>query len=257
MHTHKCTMGGPGSTPEATQLEQAQGGCPECIGVLMARHNGLVQAVVRRQVLGDLPFTEALQAGRIGLWRAILGYDPSRGRAFSTYAWTCIMRHVWRAVKVHGRQLAHPPPTIPADRLLQETADPVEMGQASAVQAALYDLVQRLPDRLRYVVIVRYGLDGNPPAFYRQIGAALRISGERARQLHTEALVWLRQPAHSQTLRSLLDHHTLADYEFADTLAQRWLHRRRGGTLSCPAQNPAESWAQDQAVPVQAGRARS
>jgi len=40
----------------------------------MTHHNGLVQAVVRQQVLGDLPFTEALQAGRIGLWRASLGY---------------------------------------------------------------------------------------------------------------------------------------------------------------------------------------
>jgi len=29
----------------------------------------LVQAIVRQQVLGDLPFTEALQAGRIGLCR--------------------------------------------------------------------------------------------------------------------------------------------------------------------------------------------
>jgi hypothetical protein len=26
---------------------------------------------MRKQVLGDLPFAEALQAGRIGLWRAI------------------------------------------------------------------------------------------------------------------------------------------------------------------------------------------
>jgi len=50
----------------------------------MTHHNGLVQAVVRQQVLGDLPFTEALQAGRIGLWRASLGYDPKRGAAFST-----------------------------------------------------------------------------------------------------------------------------------------------------------------------------
>jgi hypothetical protein len=46
----------------------------------MTCHDGLVQAVVRRQVLGDLPFAEALQAGRVGLWRAI----PSIG---SGQAW--------------------------------------------------------------------------------------------------------------------------------------------------------------------------
>ncbi len=53
---------------------------------LMERHDGLVQVVVRQQVLGDLPYTEAVQAGRIGLWHAIQGFDPCRGLAFSTYA---------------------------------------------------------------------------------------------------------------------------------------------------------------------------
>jgi RNA polymerase sporulation-specific sigma factor len=72
--------------PEATQFIQAQAGCAESLNQLMARHDGLVQAVVRQQVLGELPFEEALQAGRIGLWRAILGFDPERGFAFSTYA---------------------------------------------------------------------------------------------------------------------------------------------------------------------------
>ena len=78
--------GGPGPAAEATLFQQARAGCSVSLNALMVRHDGLVQAVVRRQVLGDLPFTEALQAGRIGLWRAILGFDPSRGVAFSTYA---------------------------------------------------------------------------------------------------------------------------------------------------------------------------
>ena len=54
------------------------------------------------------------------------------------------------------------------------------------------------------------------------------MSGERIRQLQSEALVWLRQPAHSQELRSLLARHTQAQYELADQLAQAWL-RKRGG----------------------------
>ncbi len=67
--------------------------CPQP-GPSIRQHEGLVQAVVRRQVLGDLTFDEALQAGRISLWHAILGYDPHRGWAFSTYAWPAIMRYV-------------------------------------------------------------------------------------------------------------------------------------------------------------------
>ena len=67
---------GPG-TPTGTALfRQAQAGCRDSVARLMATHEGLVHAVVRKQVLGDLPFAEALQAGRIGLWHAILGFNP-------------------------------------------------------------------------------------------------------------------------------------------------------------------------------------
>lgn len=210
---------------EATRFEQAQRGCPMCLNALMAQHEGLVQAVVRQQVLGTLPFAEALQAARLGLWRAILGYDPTRGAAFSTYAWPCMMHQVWRAVKVHSRHAARrsvaaPPPAAPPDLSA--------MGEAALVQQALHRLVRRLPTRLQFIIIARYGLDGEPPRTWHQIGAVLNLCGERARQLHTEALVWLRHPAHSQTLRSLLGRHTRADYEFAAEQAQRWL-RQRGG----------------------------
>jgi RNA polymerase sigma factor (sigma-70 family) len=222
-------MGGPARN-EATRFQQAQAGCPMCLNALMARHEGLVQAVVRRQVLGDLPFAEALHAARLGLWRAVLGFDPARGLAFSTYAWPCMMHQVWQAVKSHCRgeaallRSSRKPP--------EESPDLAAISGAALVQQALHALVRRLPARLQFVVIARYGLDGWPPRTWRQIGAVLGVCGERVRQLHTEALVWLRHPAHSQTLRSLLDRHTRADYQFADELAQRWL-RQRGGRRGC------------------------
>lgn len=206
-------------------FRQAQAGCRDCLNELMEKHDGLVHAVVREQILGDLPYDEAIQAGRIGLWRAILGYDPDRG-AFSTYAWPSITRHIWRAVKEAERFL-QPSVAIRALSLLR-TLDPELIWEAGAIHDALHDLVKRQPTRLRYIIIARYGLYGCPVAFYREIGVRLGLSGERVRQLHTEALVRLRHAAHSQHLRSLLGYHTVADYEWAEALAQRWL-RKRGG----------------------------
>jgi RNA polymerase sigma factor (sigma-70 family) len=209
--------------PEATQFIQAQAGCSESLSQLMARHDGLVQAVVRQQVLGDLPFEEALQAGRIGLWRAILGFDPERGFAFSTYAWPCIKHRIWRAVKAYGRVDRT---QIPLDTL--EVPDPAVVWEGKAIRRALLSMVDRLPPRLAYVVVARYGLKGHGPFLYRQIGAALGLTKQRAHQLHTEALVRLRHPAFSYRLRSLLDRHTLADYEWTDEETRRWLHQRGG-----------------------------
>ena len=222
---------GPGTPTGAALFRQAQAGCRDSLARLMAAHEKLVHAVVRKQVLGDLPFAEALQAGRIGLWHAILGFDPQRGTAFSTYAWTCIMHRVWREVKLAERaqgQVAKHLPLTEAASCAGEGRDPARDWEALAVYSALWGLIARLPQRLRIVVVARYELTGHPQVFYAQIGAALGVSGERARQLHTEALIWLRQPAHSQQVRSLLGRHTLADYEVVEAEAQRWL-RWRGG----------------------------
>ena len=209
--------------PEATQFVQAQAGCGESLNQLMARHDGLVQAVVRQQVLGELPFEEALQAGRIGLWRAILGFDPERGFAFSTYAWPSIKHRIWRAVKAYGRVGRTQAPFDPL-----EAPDPAVVWEGKAIRRALLATVDRLPPRLAYVVVARYGLQGHTPFLYRQIGAALGLTKQRAHQLHAEALVRLRHPGASYRLRSLLDRHTLVDYEQADEEARRWLHQRGG-----------------------------
>jgi RNA polymerase sigma factor (sigma-70 family) len=232
MHSKRKKSDGSGPPTEAVLFRQAQVGCRESLNRLMEKHDGLVQAVVRKQVLGDLPYVEGLQAGRTGLWRAVLGYDPDRGYAFSTYAWRSIVHHVWRAVKVHtrlwgtdnvGRQ------TMGCSEWLSAaSADPATLYTVWSIHGALYALVAELPERLQQVIIARYGLDGQRTRFYGAIGKQLGISGERARQLHGEALVRLRHPAQSQHLRSLLERHTVGDYEWAEGEAQRWL-RWRGG----------------------------
>ena len=222
---------GPGTPTGAALFRQAQAGCRDSLARLMAAHDGLVHAVVRKQVLGDMPFAEALQAGRIGLGHAFLGFDPQRGTAFSTYAWTCIMHRVWREVKLAERVQGQAGKCLrlgEAASRVGEDGDPAHAWAALATSSALWDLIARLPYRLRMVVLARYELTGQPQVFYAQIGAGLGVSGERARQLHTEALIWLRQPAHSQQLRSLLGRHTRADYEAVEAETQRWL-RWRGG----------------------------
>ena len=222
---------GPGTPTGAALFRQAQAGCRDSLARLMATHEGLVHAVVRQQVLGNLPFAEALQAGRIGLWRAILHFDPQRGTAFSTYAWTSIMHHVWREVKLAERAHSQAREHLPLDEASSSasgTTDPAQAWEASVIRSAFWDLVSRLPERLRIVVLARYELTGQPPVFYSQIGAALGVSGERARQLHTEALIWLRQPAPSQQLRSLVGRHRLTDYEAVEAQTQRWLQWRGG-----------------------------
>jgi RNA polymerase sigma factor (sigma-70 family) len=189
----------------------------------MARHERLVHANVRRHWPGQVPFEERVQAGRLGLWRAILGYQPDRGLAFSTYAWPSISRAIWRVV-----QEAEPGPAVglPLGQLRGVT-DPAIAYETQAVKQALYDLVGRLPKKLGQVIRAYYGLNETSPAWLRQIGASLGVSTERVRQLHQEALIWLRQPGHSASLRTLLGRQQVSDYEWAYQQAQAWRQSRR------------------------------
>jgi len=228
MHTQHDKTDDPGQPAEVVLFRQAQTGDQESLNALMEKHDGLVHAVVRRQVLGDLPYAEALQAGRIGLWRAVVGFDPNRGYAFSTYAWSSIVHHVWRAVKAHTR----------AARVVRVggwstwqctgSIDPAAIHHAWEVRSELAALIARLPARLRKILVTRYGLDGQRGCLYREIGAHLGVSGERVRQLHNRALLWLRHPAHSYVLRTLLMRHRAHDYEWEEEKRLRWLCKRGG-----------------------------
>ncbi len=182
----------------------------------LAEHEGLVRWVVRQQWLGQLPFDDALHEGRLGLWRALEGYDPSRGTRLSTYAVPAIARAVWRAVSQHQQaalslQADSLPPTIE----LVDLTDLTEDLQRAELNAELHRLVAKLPPRLHQVLVAHYGLDGKAPQTFVEIGQTLGVTRQRAQQLHVTALLWLAHPAHSLSLRHLLERNRRTDYRQA------------------------------------------
>lgn len=187
----------------------------------MEKHEGLIHAVIRRQGGGDIGYEEALQAGRIGLWHAIRGYDPTRGTTFSTYAWVAICRQMHQRAKELSRETAVWSQEVPSSWVVP---DPAEGLERELTQEVLRDLVSQLPERLGQVIVARYGLGGQPPCTLKQLGEELGLTRERVRQLQQDALAWLRHPAHSWRLRQLVGKNTAADYRRA--LAQNAALRR-------------------------------
>jgi RNA polymerase sigma factor (sigma-70 family) len=188
----------------------------------------LVHWVVHRQWLGLLPYQEAVQAGRIGLWRAVKGYDPGRGRAFSTYAVPAIRRAVWRAVVEAHRQESVPYSyTSSAAYLPPDIGGALDEVERCQVYDALYDLVGCLPCRLAFVIVARYGLSGDVPQSWPAIAQALHVTRQRIQQLHAEALLWLAHPAHSVRLRRLLGRNTVADYRAYLVRLRAWQRAQR------------------------------
>ncbi len=83
------------------------------------------------------------------------------------------------------------------DERTSDTADTVMRGiETSQLQEA----IERLPDRHRYVLVRRYGLDARDPATLAELSEELEVSRERVRQLQREAERMLKSGEYGLTL---------------------------------------------------------
>jgi RNA polymerase sigma factor (sigma-70 family) len=206
------------SDKDANQFGQAQAGDAKSLEQLMRTHEGLVHHVVHQQWRGRLGYEEAVHAGRIGLWRAIVGFDPERGNAFSSYASVAIARHVWRAVELAEREEW----TARVSAFAASCLDPGAEVLAWEINATLHAMVEHLPPKQRWVVCTYYGLDGWGGCTLAQLGGRLGCSRQAVHYHLHKALVSLRHPVFSAVLRALLGHNRREDY-----LQALWPERRQ------------------------------
>ncbi len=92
-----------------------------------------------------------------------------------------------------------------ADCLVDQASSPVELVSRTALKEELYTCLKNvLSERERQVLSLRYGLaDGNPRTL-EEVGAAVGVTRERARQIESRAVKKLRHPMRSRRLREIL-----------------------------------------------------
>jgi RNA polymerase primary sigma factor len=74
------------------------------------------------------------------------------------------------------------------DFIVDETASYVPDAIIEGMEAAwLREAIGRLPQKARYVLVRRYGLDDQDPMTLAELAAELELSRERVRQLQREA----------------------------------------------------------------------
>ena len=213
-------------TKGAMRFTCAQAGCPECLDRLLREHSGLVYWMVMHQSSGKTAYADLLQAGRIGLWHAILHYEAGRGAVFSSYACVVIRHQVWQLL----RQEQKAEGWLEAEGREGSLERVIRVWQQEQVHQALGDEMEVLPNRLRQVLEFHYGLSGAEPQNLAQIGRGWGLTRERIRQLHEQALCLLRLPALSIRLRSLCERGERSHYRktlHQQQSRQRALRRRR------------------------------
>jgi RNA polymerase sigma factor (sigma-70 family) len=208
----------------AATIACAQAGCKVCVEALLKQHANLVVVIVQRQWTGEADYADLIQEGRIGLWRAIQGFDPGRGYAFSSYAAKVIQHRVWltveRSLRVQGWQEQE----AAQDRL----SEIVMNWQTEQVRAALLEEIACLPKRIGCILEKAYGLNGEEPQSLAAIGRQIGLTRERIRQLHNDGLVLLRMPSLSLRLRGLYEQNNRRGYRQSLKTNAAWVGRRRG-----------------------------
>lgn len=207
-------------------FECAQSGCAVCLERLLGHHEGLIHAVIRHSWVGESRYDDLLQEGRIALWRAICGFAPQKGYAFSTYAWPIIERQIWRAIRQEQRQVRAPP--LPWPRAPDPERQALAAWQALHIGRAITHALDHLEGQAREVIVAAYGLAGQEPCSLAAIGRRQGVSRERVRQRRNDALVVLRLPPVLTPLARLSDRRDRHHYRRCQQLSQRWLRRRRG-----------------------------
>jgi RNA polymerase sigma factor (sigma-70 family) len=209
---------------QASKITCAQAGCPVCMEALLVEHKRLMYIVIRRQYPGKCDYADLIQEGWIGLWQAIVHYDPGRGRAFSTYAGCAIRNQIWQAVDRGWKKAGW----LEVAEAEESLAGIISAWQQEQEHQALVEELACLPERMRQVIEQVYGLGGQEPLSLTAIGRQLGVTPERVRQVRNEALVLLRLPALSLRLRSLSERDSQAAYRKALGMNRAWLRRQRG-----------------------------
>jgi RNA polymerase sigma factor (sigma-70 family) len=136
---------------------------------------------------------EAFAVGSLTLVNCANGFDPLKGFAFTTYAYRSIHTDIIRAAKKNAKlSRSLPRCSVDGEEHVMDIPAPMESVDLDADEEVLPGLLDRLPERWRTVVAMRFGLDGEQPQTLQQIGEALGVHRERARQLVEQSLKLMR-----------------------------------------------------------------
>ena len=170
----------------------------------LIRHNlRLVAHIVKKYYALPGDQEDLVSIGTIGLMKAVDTFDSTRRARFSTYASRCIENEI-RMQFLRERksgQTVSLQETLEADGDSALTlADVIQDGfcmeeccEKKADLLRVRQLLETLPARERQILLLRYGLAGQPPLTQLETAQLLGISRSYVSRLESHALCQLRQ----------------------------------------------------------------
>jgi RNA polymerase primary sigma factor len=155
----------------------------------------LVASIAKKHARPTDNFFELLSDGNLSLMKAVEKFDYSRGNKFSTYA-------SWAIMKNYARSL--PDEKTKRDRFLtgadeyfeavadNRTDEQRELITAENKKNQVHHLLDRLDERERRIMQLRYGINAERGLTLEQVGQREGITKERVRQIEARGLLKLK-----------------------------------------------------------------
>ena len=202
----------PGSFPkplsareERQYLERAAAGDLEARNILIERNLRLVAHIMKKYYAQAADQEDLLSIGTIGLIKGIESFDSSKGARLATYAARCVENEILMYFRSQKKSAG--------DISLSDTIETGKDGTALSVQdvvASEEDLfedlarkedarklrlaiAERLTEREREVIRLRYGLEDAAPQRQQDVARRLGISRSYVSRIEKKALEKLRQ----------------------------------------------------------------
>lgn len=191
---------------EKYYLSRLRDGDGEARRILIEYNLRLVAHIVKKYQSAEDDMEELISIGTIGLIKAVDTFDQEKARRLSTYAARCVENEIlmyMRAKKKYMRETSYYEP-IGTDKEGNEiqlldimgSGEPEAMEQIQLKDDSLriYRLLEeRLSERERLVLIMRYGLYGGREYTQREIAERLGISRSYISRIEKNALHRLRE----------------------------------------------------------------
>lgn len=170
----------------------------------LIRHNlRLVAHIVKKYYALPGDQDDLISIGTIGLMKAVDTFDATRRARFSTYASRCIeneIRMQFRRDRKNGTAVslqegleADGDSALTLADVLQDSFCMEEACERQDDARRVRLLLETLPARERQILLLRYGLGGQPPLTQLEVSGMLGISRSYVSRLESHALELLRQ----------------------------------------------------------------
>ena len=190
---------------EAYYLDLASKGDLDARNILVERNLRLVAHIMKKYYTQTSDQEDLISIGTIGLIKGITTFDASKGARLATYAARCVENEIlmhFRAQKKSSQDVSlsdyiETGSDGAALSLMDVVAEEEDLLETVSTRERILQVrkavAQRLDDRERQVIALRYGLEGNDPQRQREVAKTLGISRSYVSRIEKRALEKLQQ----------------------------------------------------------------